>query len=136
MRSRVVRSRYGNRSTTFQMRPGFPFQWDHIRALLLWKRSFDQAAITIGQACRFFRTRRWPKSNARSSVRSPGFVPRRSRSHAAALVQGSADLASTTRPSVCCRTTTNIENFRRLVLGCIDADFDSASKSKDLFESS
>ena len=33
-----------------------------------------------------------------------------------------SDGSSVTRPSVCCRTTTKFENFRRLVLGCIDAD--------------
>ena len=32
-------------------------------------------------------------------------------------------LKKTTRHSVCCRTITKFENFRRLVLGCIDADF-------------
>ena len=31
--------------------------------------------------------------------------------------------SSPTRPSVCCRTRTKFENFRRLVFGCIDADF-------------
>ena len=31
--------------------------------------------------------------------------------------------SETTRRSVCCRPTTIFDNFRRLVLGCIEADF-------------